>query len=141
MARPIWLLAPILLLGACGDDPADTDGGVGIDATIPFDTGISDVGDGGTRDTGGADGSDAGPDLGPIDPWEPPTSVDWAPCTEGGLAGLECTRLAVPLDHEAPRARIELALARSPAGDPARRLGVILVNPGGPGGRSREFPW
>ncbi len=49
-------------------------------------------------------------------------------------AGLECAALRVPLDYEHPdRKALELALIRRPAGDPARRIGPLVVNPGGPG--------
>jgi pimeloyl-ACP methyl ester carboxylesterase len=41
----------------------------------------------------------------------------------------------VPLDYDKPRgATTEVALARVPASDPARRIGSVFVNPGGPGG-------
>lgn len=48
------------------------------------------------------------------------------------MPGLECTTIEVPVDHTAASGEtIELALNRIPAtGD---RLGVLLVNPGGPG--------
>lgn len=60
-------------------------------------------------------------------------TVDWGPCPTGGAD--ECGTLAVPLDYEHPTGEtITLALRRSPATDQSRRLGSILVNPGGPGG-------
>ena len=47
---------------------------------------------------------------------------------------LECADLTVPLDHAAPDGKtIDLALLRVPAGDPGRRVGSLVVNPGGPG--------
>lgn len=51
---------------------------------------------------------------------------------------IQCATLSVPLDWSHPSgAHIELALARRPAeGD---RLGVLLVNPGGPGGSGIDF--
>ena len=55
--------------------------------------------------------------------------VTWSPC-----GALECSTLTVPLDYEAPDAgTIDLAVARRPASDPARRIGSLVVNPGGPG--------
>ena len=55
-------------------------------------------------------------------------SLVWRRC-----GGIECTTLAVPLDWSDPGAgRIELALARRPSG--GHRVGVLLTNPGGPGG-------
>jgi pimeloyl-ACP methyl ester carboxylesterase len=63
-----------------------------------------------------------------------PDPVRWTSCSDG-VGDVECATLVVPLDHDRPDGEtIELALARRPAADPARRLGVLAVNPGGPGG-------
>jgi pimeloyl-ACP methyl ester carboxylesterase len=67
----------------------------------------------------------------------------WAPC--GGA--FECATLNVPLDYANPDARsIELALVRQPARDPSRRIGALLLNPGGPGASGLDItralaPW
>jgi hypothetical protein len=46
----------------------------------------------------------------------------------------------VPLDHDEPRGtQIGLSVARLPATDPSRRIGSLLVNPGGPGGSGVEI--
>lgn len=59
-----------------------------------------------------------------------PTSLTWSPC-EGGH---ECAELEVPRDYEDPEGpTITVALLRMPATDPARRVGSLLYNPGGPG--------
>jgi pimeloyl-ACP methyl ester carboxylesterase len=60
----------------------------------------------------------------------------WAACTGANAQpGAECATLTVPLDHRVPGAgTVSLALARLPALDQDRRVGVLLVNPGGPGG-------
>lgn len=132
-----WVVLSAACVWACGSDPEPTpDGGV-----EPGDLGSPDQETTDASDAGLDVGPDAGTnvDLGPLDPWEPPAQIDWAPCTESRLSGLECARLEVPLDHDEPRARIELAMARAPAEDQARRIGVILVNPGGPGGESRPM--
>ncbi len=51
-----------------------------------------------------------------------------------------CATLAVPADHDDPGgASVELAVGMIPAGDPSRRIGYLLVNPGGPGGGMHEF--
>jgi hypothetical protein len=62
-------------------------------------------------------------------------ALSWHPCTEQGAA-LLCASLQVPLDYSHPGGRkITLALSEVPATAPAgRRQGVLLVNPGGPGG-------
>ena len=60
----------------------------------------------------------------------PPVPVAWDAC--GG--GLQCARVTVPVDYADPDdGTLELALVRRPARDPARRIGSVLVNPGGPG--------
>jgi pimeloyl-ACP methyl ester carboxylesterase len=54
----------------------------------------------------------------------------WQDC--GG--GFDCATARVPLDYERPGGRtIVLALIRLPAADPARRIGSLFINPGGPG--------
>src|SRR5215831_11211877 len=62
-------------------------------------------------------------------------ALSWHPCTEQGSA-LLCSSLRVPLDYDHPDGRkITMALSEVPATAPAsRRQGVLLVNPGGPGG-------
>ncbi len=48
--------------------------------------------------------------------------------------GFECAELRVPIDHaRAGSDEISLALLRRPAEKPAQRIGVLIVNPGGPG--------
>ncbi len=55
---------------------------------------------------------------------------DWRDCGDG----LQCATLQVPIDHARPDAgRLDLALIQRPAGDPARRIGPLVMNPGGPG--------
>lgn len=135
MQRLGWVILFATGLGACGSDPEPTpDGGAPASDLGPRDQGIVDGADAGLD--GGPD-AEMNVDLGPLDPWVPPAQIDWTPCTESRLSGLECARLEVPLNHDEPRGRIELAMARAPAEDQARRIGVILVNPGGPGGESR----
>lgn len=62
----------------------------------------------------------------------PPTTP--APLAWSRCGPLECAGLAVPLDHDQPGGRqITIALNRRRATDPGRRIGSLLVNPGGPG--------
>lgn len=50
-------------------------------------------------------------------------------------AGAQCTEVTVPLDYRRPQGRtIKVAISRLKATDPAKRRGVLLTNPGGPGG-------
>ncbi|MEV6236118.1 alpha/beta hydrolase [Lentzea sp. NPDC051838] len=64
--------------------------------------------------------------------------VTWVPCPDNPAG--ECGTLSVPLDWAKPRGpRIDLAIARHKATDPARRIGVLMVDPGGPGGSAAAF--
>ncbi|MFB9908747.1 alpha/beta hydrolase [Allokutzneria oryzae] len=55
----------------------------------------------------------------------------WADCGKG----FQCATAQVPLDYRRPGAgTIGLSVLRKPAADPARRIGSLFVNPGGPGG-------
>ncbi|MGA5816688.1 alpha/beta hydrolase [Kitasatospora sp. NPDC094028] len=61
--------------------------------------------------------------------------IDWQPCDEqSGGQPVQCATLKVPLDYAAPGgATVDVALARVPAADPDKRLGSLVLNPGGPG--------
>ncbi|MBS2014390.1 MAG: alpha/beta fold hydrolase [Deltaproteobacteria bacterium] len=60
----------------------------------------------------------------------PAPSLAWTPCN----VDYECATIQVPVDYAAPEGEtIALALTRAPAAVPEERLGVIVVNPGGPG--------
>lgn len=63
------------------------------------------------------------------------SSVHWHGCG-GQLSGLKCGSVRVPLDYSHPNGRsITLALSMAPAtAPPSQQQGVLLVNPGGPGG-------
>lgn len=51
-----------------------------------------------------------------------------------GRDGLQCSRLTVPLDYANPRGdSITIGVLRHKAGDPANRVGPLVLNPGGPG--------
>ena len=63
-------------------------------------------------------------------------ALDWTDCGDG----FQCATARVQLDYDRPRGtKISLALIRLPAGDPARRIGSIFINPGGPGGSGVDF--
>lgn len=71
-----------------------------------------------------------------------PQPIDWGTCASQALQqrGFECGRLAVPLDYAKPGGtKITLALTRLVhKGD--RYQGVMLTNPGGPGGSGLTLP-
>jgi pimeloyl-ACP methyl ester carboxylesterase len=71
----------------------------------------------------------------------PEATIDWQPCD----GGFECGTLEVPLDHADPDGpTIEVAVNRHLAEDPSQRIGVLIMNPGGPGASglelARSFP-
>lgn len=74
---------------------------------------------------------------------ESPSSgrIAWQPCpSPSGEGTFECATLEVPVDWKRPRgATIDLALTRHLATDPERRIGSLLINPGGPGGSGVGF--
>ncbi|MGW0521451.1 alpha/beta hydrolase [Crossiella sp. NPDC003009] len=63
----------------------------------------------------------------------PAPSVNWQPCPDA--AGVDCATIDVPVDWAKPTGdKIQIGLARRKAKDPAKRIGSILMDPGGPGG-------
>ncbi|MFE3224487.1 alpha/beta hydrolase [Nocardia sp. NPDC059228] len=75
----------------------------------------------------------------------PAPALQWTDCD----SGFSCATARVPLDYAHPEVRsIDLAVIKLPAADPARRIGTLFVNFGGPGRsgvqRLRErahWPW
>jgi pimeloyl-ACP methyl ester carboxylesterase len=67
-----------------------------------------------------------------------PPPIDWGNCTRASLvrAGAQCGFLVVPLDYAKPKgATIKIAVSRVEHKSPdAGYQGVMLTNPGGPGG-------
>jgi len=71
-------------------------------------------------------------------PYTPPP-VHWKACNDGGLLdaiGAQCAMVKVPLSYRHPHQRkIEIAISRlRHTSSRARYQGIVLVNPGGPGG-------
>ncbi|MFB7513136.1 alpha/beta hydrolase [Streptomyces sp. NPDC056144] len=65
----------------------------------------------------------------------------WSPCEAGGPAAYECATVKVPLDYARPGGRtLDLAVSRVKATSPVDRRGVLLLNPGGPGGSGLDMP-
>ncbi len=64
----------------------------------------------------------------------------WFDCSPLFAPTAQCGVVALPLDYDEPRgATTEVALLRIPATDPARRIGTLFLNPGGPGGSGVEI--
>lgn len=62
--------------------------------------------------------------------------IAWTDC--GG--GFQCGSLQVPLDYTKPQGRkVSLALLRKPALQTSKRIGSLLMNPGGPGESGIDF--
>ncbi|MFJ7237619.1 alpha/beta hydrolase [Streptomyces olivaceus] len=58
--------------------------------------------------------------------------LGWRDC---GVPGFQCATMKAPLDYAKPAdGDVRLAVARKKATGPGKRLGSLLVNPGGPGG-------
>jgi pimeloyl-ACP methyl ester carboxylesterase len=82
-------------------------------------------------------------------PREPESGVAWHDCRIGpddeegkelAAAGATCATVEVPLDHLHPDGRtLDIAISRI-AADPAKRRGILLFNPGGPGGPGLAYP-
>ena len=68
----------------------------------------------------------------------PTTAITWSACPEDATA--ECGSLRLPIDYgNRSLGTFDLAVARRKATDPAHRIGVLLVNPGGPGGSGVDY--
>ncbi|WP_019875371.1 alpha/beta hydrolase [Sporichthya polymorpha] len=71
----------------------------------------------------------------------PAAAIAWGACESAALTGVgaECGFVPVPLDWSKPNGqKIEIAVSRLRATE--QRQGVLLINPGGPGGSGLEFP-
>ena len=69
--------------------------------------------------------------------------LTWAGCgatAEATAAGVECATADLPMDHDEPEGeRVQIAVARVPATDPANRIGSLFFNFGGPGGPAVDY--
>jgi alpha/beta hydrolase fold len=69
-----------------------------------------------------------------------PPKIAWSPCNRSLGFPFECGTVQVPLDYDNQGiAAVSIALVRLPASDPARRIGSLFLNPGGPGGSGVDF--
>jgi pimeloyl-ACP methyl ester carboxylesterase len=72
-------------------------------------------------------------------------ALPWRPCRDianrwpAGDDRSECAMVTVPVDYAKPEGRtVDIAISRVPAS--GRRDGVVLLDPGGPGGSGMELP-
>ncbi|WP_435111848.1 alpha/beta hydrolase [Nocardiopsis synnemataformans] len=74
----------------------------------------------------------------------PTTALEWGACPEDvqdETHPLECATVPVPMDYDDPEgAEIEIMVSRLASTDPDQRRGVLLLNPGGPGGSGLSMP-
>ena len=69
-------------------------------------------------------------------------TITWSACSGEDAPGapFECAELEVPLDYEKPDGtKISIALVRIPADKEYDYQGILLTNPGGPGGSGFDF--
>ncbi|MCX4966041.1 alpha/beta hydrolase [Streptomyces sp. NBC_00654] len=65
----------------------------------------------------------------------------WKRCEADSPAEFECATIKVPLDYRVPGGeRIDMAISRIRSTTPGKRHGVLLSNPGGPGGPGLSMP-
>ncbi|WP_374120589.1 alpha/beta hydrolase [Streptomyces sp. AN091965] len=86
----------------------------------------------------------AAPDVSAAkDPLRPYThqQLHWKRCDPATPATYQCTTLKVPLDYGDPAGqKLDIAVSRVKASSPQDRHGVLLLNPGGPGGEGLKLP-
>jgi pimeloyl-ACP methyl ester carboxylesterase len=68
-------------------------------------------------------------------PAEDPSTLDWKGCGNG----FQCAALRVRLDPSTPERTLDLAVIRARARDADRRIGTLVINPGGPGVPAVQF--
>ncbi|MFJ8650298.1 alpha/beta hydrolase [Streptomyces sp. NPDC093546] len=65
----------------------------------------------------------------------------WKRCDPESPAAFQCATLKVPLDYSRPGGKqIDIAVSRLKASSASERRGVLLLNPGGPGGSGLDMP-
>lgn len=71
--------------------------------------------------------------------------ITWGKCAAApeGIpdGGQKCATLQVPVDYSQPQGRtLDVAISRIAAPDQSKKRGVLLFNPGGPGGSGLDMP-
>jgi pimeloyl-ACP methyl ester carboxylesterase len=131
----------LLLLSACGSDG----GGhrAAASSAIPGASASDTSGGSGTSDTAGtSNGSSTPGSSGTAVPADLASyygqKLSWHSC---GAPDFDCSSLTVPLDYAHPDSSHDLHLfvARKKAKGPGKKLGSLLVNPGGPGGSAVDY--
>ncbi len=69
-----------------------------------------------------------------------PAPLAWKRCSEQLPAELECAQMQTPMDYAAPDGpTVTLTMTRLKATDPEKRIGSLIINPGGPGGAGSDI--
>lgn len=69
-----------------------------------------------------------------VAPTAAPVALKWQPCSKQLPPELECAPLQVPMDYADPSGpKVTLVVLRLKATNPAKRIGSLVFNPGGPG--------
>ncbi|WP_240519737.1 alpha/beta hydrolase [Amycolatopsis antarctica] len=75
---------------------------------------------------------------------EPVAQVQWGACPEdvpNDPPQLQCATVPVPLNYSDPDGtQIEITISRLASTNPEKRRGVLMLNPGGPGGTGLDQP-
>ena len=115
--RGPFLLAAVLLLGACSTTEDGAPEGSGSSTTRHSSTTTVPP-------------TTAAPSTTTTVALPPAVPISWSSC--GG--GVQCGTVTVPIDYlDHAKGTLDLAVVRRPAGDADRRIGTLVVNPGGPG--------
>ncbi|MFG2983261.1 alpha/beta hydrolase [Streptomyces sp. NPDC048258] len=101
-------------------------------------SGCTSGGSGGPRAAASSEGGSAAPSAQPspdpaaLRPYYE-QKLTWRDC---GVPGFQCSTMKAPLDYANAGSGqdVDIAVARRPATGPGKRLGSLVVNPGGPGG-------
>ncbi|WP_228473127.1 alpha/beta hydrolase [Streptomyces cyaneochromogenes] len=65
----------------------------------------------------------------------------WHRCDSAMPAAFQCATIKVPLDYSRPNGKkLDLAISRLKTSKKSERRGVLLLNPGGPGGPGLDLP-
>jgi pimeloyl-ACP methyl ester carboxylesterase len=114
--------------------------GVGGTAALVIVTAVG--GDGAAPSAPRTDVPTTTPKPGATDPPRPALApyyaqqLSWSVCRRGDL----CSTLTLPLDYHDPTGEtIDIAVLKVPAADPDRRIGSLVVNPGGPGAPGTDY--
>jgi pimeloyl-ACP methyl ester carboxylesterase len=126
-AVPAIAIGAALLVAACS---GGTGGGApagGTSTPVAGGTAAAASPAGGSGPTGPAPTTIAGYDA---------QKLNWRSCD----SGFQCARLVVPFDYRRPAwRRFSLPVIKLPASNPARRVGSLVINPGGPGGSGVSY--